>query len=90
MKRLHMKKTIYSLVVINENMEIVGISSYTNRDAAVEALEEDYNNLLKTLEAEGWGEDDLSENEFNEFRSYWVQYGESSYYAEIKENELED
>ena len=84
-----MKKTIYTLVVINEDMEIVGVSAYTTRDAAENELEADYERMKKTLEAEGWSEDDLDGDEYNPW-SYWIQYGDSSYYAEIKETELYD
>ena len=80
-----MNKTIYSLVVINEDMEIVEVSAYLTRDKAEDALEQDYKDTKKMLEAEGWGQDELSGDEFDCMNSYWIQYGSSSYYAEIKE-----
>lgn len=82
------KKKIYNLVVVNEDMEIVDVSSYTDKEAAKNALNEDYKNTKKMLEAEGWEEDVLSVDDFTEGDSYWVQYGESSYYAEVKSGYL--
>lgn len=83
-----MEKTIYSLVVINEDLEVVSVAAYLTRDKAEDALEQDYKNTKEMLEGEGWGEDELSGDEFDCMHSYWIQYGSSSYYAEIKETTL--
>lgn len=82
-----MEKKIFTLVVVNEEMEICGCSSYTTIEAARKELKADYNRLKETLKAEGWEDDDLGEDELTD-DTYWVKYGESDYYAEIKESVL--
>ena len=82
-------KTIYTLIIINENMEICGAVSFNDKQSAIKELNEDYERTIKMLASEGWEEDDLSVNEL-EPEFYYVQYGESSYYAEIKDNTLLD
>ena len=83
----YFKKVIFSLVVINENMEVVSVTAYPTKKTALEAIKEDYERTKQMLEAEGWDEDELSVDEF-EISHYWIEYGESSYYAEIKETDL--
>ena len=84
-----MIKNIYSLVVINEDMDIVAISSYTNNDTAMKALKDDYEGTKEMLELDGWPEEDLSVDEFEDTH-YWIKYGESSYYAEVVSSVLYD
>jgi hypothetical protein len=78
---------IYTLIIINEDMQIVGTSSYKKREDAVTAMQEDYAMTKVTLKAEGWNDDDLEVDKIYN-GSYYIAYGSSSYYAEIKENEL--
>jgi len=84
------KKKIYNVVVLNEGMEIVSIKSYTNEENARKELNEDYERTKKMLEAEGWGEEELSEDEFTEGKSYWLEYGDSDYYGEVYTSFLEE
>lgn len=84
------KKKIYNLVIINEDMEIVDITSYTNEDIACKELNEDYKRTKEMLVAEGWGEDDLEVDDFTEGNSYLIQYGESSYYGEVYPSVLKE
>ena len=81
---------IFNLVIVNEDMEIVDITSFTTNEAASNALNEDYKYTKEMLEAEGWDEDCLSEDELIPGVSYWIQYGESSYYAEVKKSTLKE
>lgn len=83
-------KTIYSLVVINEDMQICAVTSFSNKQDAVKELEEDYHRTIDMLKHEGWDKSDLEENELNLPYAYYIKYGDSSYYAEVKENELYD
>lgn len=83
-----MNKTIYSLVVINEEQDLVYVAAYPTYDSAIDALEHDYHTTKKMLELEGWSEDKLSGDEYDTGLSYFIQYGSSSYFAKIKETIL--
>ena len=79
---------IYTLTIINENMDIVSTSAYVNREDAKKALAEDYAKTKKMLEFEGWGEEDLESDVFESGHYYWLGYGDSDYYAQINETTL--
>lgn len=82
-----MERTIHSLVVINEEMEIVSVSAYQNENDAAKALVDDYTKTKETLKEEGWDTDGLDADELEPNR-YRIQYGDSSYCAEVKETTL--
>lgn len=82
-----MERTIHSLVVINEKMEIVSVSAYMNENDATKALADDYAKTRETLKEEGWDADGLDVDEL-EPNHYRIQYGDSSYCAEVKETTL--
>ena len=84
------KKKIYNVVVLNEEMEIVSIKSYTNEENARLALNEDYERTKEMLNEEGWDEEYLGSDDLTPGKNYLIEYGESSYYAEVYPSFIED
>lgn len=76
-------KQVYNLVVVNEDMEVVFVASYLNKKQAQKALNDDYKSTKEMLKAEGWDDDSLTVDDLTDGCNYWIQYGESSYYAEV-------
>lgn len=75
-------KKIWHLIVLNEEMEIVSVESYTEESRALSALRNDYKCTKEMLSHEGWDEENLEVDEISG-SSYWLKYGESSYYGEV-------
>lgn len=80
-------KKIWHLIVVNESMEIVSVESYLDEDRALSALRNDYRLTKEVLKEDGWNEDNLNVDELNG-SSYWIQYGDSSYYGEVCASQL--
>lgn len=76
-------RMIYSVVTVNEGMEVVDVRSFTDEKAAREYLNNEYNCTKNMLKYEGWDEDSLSEDELNDGASFQLEYGESAYYCEL-------
>ena len=84
-----MKKIIWHMIVVNEEMEIVTVESYTEESRALSALRNDYRLTKEVLKEDGWNEDNLNVNELNG-SSYWIQYVDSSYYGEVCASQLHE
>ena len=84
-----MKKIIWHLIVINESMDIVTVASYPDLNKALDALRKDYEMTKEVLKEDGWNEDNLNVDELNG-SSYWIEYGENSYYGEVCASQLHE
>lgn len=86
-----MEKTIYTLVIIDNECHIEGISTWPTLKAAQKELKADFKRTIKEIVGEDKEDEDflIETKELND-KSYYIAYG-SQYelYAEIREYNME-
>lgn len=82
-----MEKTIYTLVIIDNECHIEGISTWPTLEAAQEELKADFKRTIDDIVGEDKEDEDflIETKELND-KSYYIAYGNDyELYAEIRE-----
>lgn len=86
-----MEKTIYTLVIIDNECHIEGISTWPTLKAAQKELKADFKRTIKEIVGEDKEDEDflIETKELND-KSYYIAYGgQYELYAEIREYNME-